>query len=146
MAGCSASASVIVPWRASSSDHPSTAPGTVTDRAPLDGMRAWPARTSASHDAARPVGPLAFSPCSRPSGSHTIANRSPPMPVIVGSTTARTAAAVTAASTALPPRRSTSRPADEASGWLVAIMPRRASDTERVPRGLPDGRSPGTVS
>src|SRR5712691_1758509 len=45
------------------------------------------------------------------------------MPVIDGSTTASTAAAVTAASIALPPSCSTLRPAADASGWLVAIMP-----------------------
>ena len=64
------------------------------------------------------------------------------MPVMLGSTTASTAAAVTAASTALPPSANVRRPAEEARAWLVAIMPRRAITTERVPRMLPDGRSP----
>ena len=45
------------------------------------------------------------------------------MPFIDGSTTASTAAAVTAASTALPPDCRTCSPAAEASDWLVAIMP-----------------------
>jgi hypothetical protein len=45
------------------------------------------------------------------------------MPVIIGSATLRTAAAVTAASIALPPRSRTARPAAVARGWLVAIMP-----------------------
>ena len=67
------------------------------------------------------------------------------MPVIAGSTTARTAAAVSAASTALPPRCSTSRPAAEASGWLVAIMPRRPVAIDLVPHLLPNGRSPAGV-
>lgn len=52
-----------------------------------------------------------------------MANMSPPMPVIIGSATLRTAAAVTAASIALPPRSSAAKPAAVASGWLVAIMP-----------------------
>ena len=65
------------------------------------------------------------------------------MPFIDGSTTARTAAAVTAASIALPPFCSTRRPAAEASDWLVAIMPWRPTAGERVPAMLPDGRSPG---
>ena len=72
-----------------------------------------------------------------------MANRSPPMPVIDGSTTASTAAAVTAASIALPPSCSTFSPALEASAWLVAIMPFRPSATERVAYGLAAGRSPG---
>src|SRR5262245_7536481 len=71
-----------------------------------------------------------------------MARRSPPMPVMLGSTTVRTAAAVTAASTALPPSHNTRRPAAEASAWLVAIMPRRPIATERVPWILPAGRSP----
>jgi hypothetical protein len=48
---------------------------------------------------------------------------SPPIPVIWGSTTLSTAAAVTAASMALPPRSRTLSPAAVASGWLVAIIP-----------------------
>src|SRR6185503_9582914 len=71
-----------------------------------------------------------------------MANRSPPAPFIVGSTTARTAAAVTAASIALPPDCSTRSPAAVASGWLVAMAPFLASTAERVPRVLPAGRSP----
>ena len=54
------------------------------------------------------------------------------MPVIEGSTTASTAAAVTAASIALPPSCRTFSPALEASDWLVAIIPCRAIATERV--------------
>ena len=53
------------------------------------------------------------------------------MPHIIGSTTFSTAAAVSAASTALPPSISTRSPAAEASGWLVAIIPFRASTGER---------------
>src|SRR4051812_43817403 len=71
-----------------------------------------------------------------------MANRSPPAPFIVGSTTESTAAAVTAASMALPPSCSTLSPAAVASGWLVAIAPLRAMTTERVPRVFPAGRSP----
>src|SRR5450759_5028178 len=65
------------------------------------------------------------------------------MPVIDGSTTASTAAAVTAASIALPPSCSTLSPAADASGWLVAIMPLRPMTTERVECVLTAGRSPG---
>ena len=65
------------------------------------------------------------------------------MPFIDGSTTASTAAAVTAASMALPPSCSTRRPAADASGWLVAIMPWRPTAGERVAAMWPKGRSPG---
>src|SRR5262245_19526313 len=57
--------------------------------------------------------------------------QSPPIPVMNGSTTPSTAALVTAASIALPPLRSISAPANEASGWLVHTMPSRPSTIER---------------
>src|SRR5687767_12542811 len=74
-----------------------------------------------------------------------MAKTSPPTPVMVGSTTARTHAAVTAASIALPPAWNTWRPAAEASGWLVAMTPFLPSTVDRVPRGFPAGRSPGSM-
>ena len=61
----------------------------------------------------------------------TMANMSPPIPVICGSTTFSTAAAVTAASIAFPPRCSTASPAAVASGWLVAMAPWGAYTVER---------------
>ena len=67
------------------------------------------------------------------------------MPFMSGSTTDRTAAAVIAASMALPPACMASRPAAEARAWLVAIIPFRATGAERVPRMFPAGRSPGTT-
>src|SRR2546429_7331667 len=80
----------------------------------------------------RPARPLEFKPYSlRSLADHTMANMSPPIPVIIGSATLSRAAAVTAASTALPPRWSTARPAAVASGWLVAIMPCGAYAVER---------------
>src|ERR1041385_4205408 len=47
---------------------------------------------------------------------------SPPIPVIIGSVTLSMAAIAIDASTSLPPRLSTSRPACEASGWLLATI------------------------
>ena len=47
------------------------------------------------------------------------------MPVDIGSTTHRTAAAQTAASAALPPALRQRRAASTARGWLVAAMPER---------------------
>ena len=61
--------------------------------------------------------PLALSPTSLCSfADHTMVNMSPPGPVIIGSTSPSTAAAVTAASMALPPCSSTANPAALAKG------------------------------
>jgi hypothetical protein len=51
---------------------------------------------------------------------------SPPMPVMCGSTTFSTAAAVTAASMALPPSSRVRSAAPVARGWLVAAAKRGA--------------------
>src|SRR3954470_21833387 len=56
------------------------------------------------------------------------------MPVMCGSITQSTAIAVTAASTALPPRRMTSMAASVASGCEVAAMPSPAITGERPGR------------
>ena len=56
-------------------------------------------------------------------GSQTIAKRSPPRPLAVGSIRPRQAFVAIAASTALPPFRSTSRPAWTASGCAAATIP-----------------------
>ena len=53
------------------------------------------------------------------------------MPVDIGSQTHSTAAAVTAASTALPPSSSTRSAARVASGWLVAAIAWAATAAER---------------
>src|SRR5438552_14346723 len=135
MAGARACASVTVPKRLSSASHPDSAPGTVTSSTLCCGIVACPFASSASRVMRLPARPLALSPYSlRSLADHTMANMSPPMPVIGGSTTFSTAAAVTAASTALPPRSSTARPAAVASGWLVAIMPCGAYTVERCAR------------
>src|SRR3954464_12450609 len=57
--------------------------------------------------------------------------QSPPIPVMCGSITPRTAAAVTAASAALPPPRRVSIAASVASGCEVAAMPSQAMTGER---------------
>ena len=62
------------------------------------------------------------------------------MPVMCGSVTLSTAAIAIAASHALPPRRSTSTPVCDASGWLVATMPWLARTTDR-PAGTPPNQS-----
>jgi hypothetical protein len=75
----------------------------------------------------------------------TIANRSPPRPVLPGSTTPNTAAAATAASIAFPPSSKIRNPAAVARGWLVATMPLRASTSERPWSRYPSGRVAGTA-
>ena len=52
-----------------------------------------------------------------------MANRSPPSPVLLGSTTASAAAPATAASAAVPPSCNIFSPACAAKGWLVATIP-----------------------
>src|SRR6266568_3324637 len=132
MAGASACARVIVPKLCSNASQPARAPGTVTSSTLSVGMVRWPRASTASRVMRRPARPLEFKPYSLWSfGDHTIANTSPPIPVIIGSVTFSTAAAVTAASMALPPCSSTARPAAVASGWLVAIMPCGAYTVER---------------
>lgn len=134
MAGASARASGIVPWARSSSAQPATDPGIVTVSGPCSGSVVTPRAASASASARAPARPLEFNAVRLPVfPSRTSAKRSPPTPVIVGSTTASVAAAVTAASTALPPSCRTWRPAADASGWLVAMTPCVARTGDRVP-------------
>src|SRR6185369_11986089 len=72
--------------------------------------------------------------------SQTRANRSLPMSFDPGCTTVSAMAVATAASTALPPLRSTASPALAASGWLVATAPRGANSGLR-PAGRDTGAS-----
>ena len=62
------------------------------------------------------------------------------MPVMFGSVTLSAAAIAIAASTALPPRLSTSRPICDASGWLDATIPFVERTTERPARN-PENQS-----
>src|SRR5256886_13096990 len=107
------------PYRACRSRHPAGAPGTVTGSQPSTGI---PLRGRRSRVSAAGERPEALSPHSRPP-SQTIANRSPPMSLEPGSTTASVMFFKDAATTALPPRRSAASPAEAASGWLVATTP-----------------------
>src|ERR1017187_4038744 len=61
-----------------------------------------------------------------------MAKRSPPMPLLSGSTTPSAALAAMAASMADPPRARICAPACEASVWLVATMPRPLMTIERA--------------
>jgi len=62
---------------------------------------------------------------------------SPPSPFIIGSTTPRTAAVASAASTALPPSARILNPACVASGELVATIPPEAKTDERRSKTSP---------
>src|SRR6266849_6182872 len=61
-----------------------------------------------------------------------MANRSPPIPLLIGSTTPSAALAAIAASIADPPRAKTCAPACEASVWLVATIPCREITIDRA--------------
>ncbi len=73
----------------------------------------------------------------RPSAWRSRKKPPPPRPELEGSTTAKAALTATAASKALPPARSTSKPASVASGWALAIAaspgeaPRAGARTSR---------------
>src|SRR5439155_4840274 len=100
--------------------QPATAPGTVIGSGPRIAMVAS-ARATASGSAeagARPLDPTARV---SPSGRCTRAKRSPPTPHMCGYATAKTVAARSAASTALPPSSNAAAPARVASSCGVAI-------------------------
>src|SRR5690348_9246883 len=75
-----------------------------------------------------------------------MANRSPPTPLPVGSISPIVALAAMAASTAVPPRLSTSSATWLTSGWLVAAMPCVAMTSERVGIREPLGLGPGSAA
>ena len=107
------------PNRAWSAIHPSTHPGTVTDRtSSLNGIADKPSARIAAGSAPEPARPLAFSATTSlapdRSSRWTMANRSPPMPQRCGAVTASTAFVAIAASTALPPSWNAATPADVA--------------------------------
>ena len=119
MAGSNSVSNESEPNRSDSSTHAETAPGVVTPPQPIVGMLLSPAKRERSNAAGDL--PEALSPCSPPP-AHTSANASAPIPLLVGSRTVSATAVATAASMALPPRRSMSSPACAASGWLVATQ------------------------
>src|SRR6266508_3510905 len=145
IAGARTSARPRRPKRPCSATQPSTAPGTVTVWIPAAGIRVRPARVSRSMLAAAGAQPLAFRPCSLPvAPSCTMANRSPPIPHIIGATTPITALAAIAASAACPPRARIAAPAAAASGCSAATIPPRVITTERPWERSNDSRSPTT--
>ncbi len=100
---------------------------------PVCGMRVMPRARSAAIESAAGAGPLPLRPCTAPvEASCTIANRSPPMPFIIGATAPMTALAAMAASTAWPPRASTEAPACDASGCSLATTPPVVMTIERA--------------
>src|SRR5258708_30134361 len=113
-----------VPKRSRRRPHASTVPGTVTVRMPRSGISSWPRDRTASMVASSPERPAPISPTGAvaPAGQ-TIAIRSPPIDVMCGYTTQRTAFAAITASTALPPSRSTCAPTSDAVLCGVAMTP-----------------------
>lgn len=100
----------------------------MTESQPVSGMWARPLKRSGVQAAGERPDPLRPWRCSP---VQTIAKASPPMPFEVGSTTVSAMAAARAASTALPPSWSISRPACAARGWLVATTFRAKTGTRR---------------
>src|SRR5690348_14248665 len=120
IAGSSKSAKGSLPKRCDKAIQLPTAPGTVAESKPrLGGVAASPyflLKYSGVHAAG--AGPDELRPCNC-LPSHRIANESLPSPLLHGSHSVITAAAATAASTALPPFQSTRKPACAASGCEV---------------------------
>src|SRR5579885_635513 len=113
--------------------QPDTQPGTVTEWMPSRGMEERPRDFRKEMFSPAGAQPLPLRPVSVPVlASQQMANRSPPMPLLIGSTTPRVALAAMAASTAEPPRASTCAPACEASVWLVAAIPIGVMTMERA--------------
>ena len=142
MAGASTSAIFSLPNFLCSSNQPSTQPGTLTGSGPNDGMALRPfsfryASVNDFGDLPDALSPWSFCVLA----SQTMANKSPPTPLPVGSIRPRQALAAMAASTAEPPRFSTSSPTCVASGWLVQTMPFWAITSERVANARPVTRS-----
>src|SRR6187399_1348816 len=145
IAGASTSLMGNLPNFAWSSNQASTAPGTDTGSGPVGGMVAEFSFLSSARRALseRDFGerPLPLRPRSFwVFASQTMANKSPPTPLLIGSMSPRAALAAIAASTAVPPRLSTSSATWLASGWLVAAMPCVAMTSERVGTSDPLGR------
>ena len=106
-----------------SATRPSTQPGTVTARtSSWKGIATAPLARRRSGSAPEPARPEALSTSGVAPDRATAAKRSPPRPHMCGEVTAITAAAATAASTALPPRSSIATPA-LAARWLAAATP-----------------------
>src|SRR5438094_916872 len=132
MLGASSSLNDLVPNFRRSSSQPSTQPGTDQLSGPVVGISLYPLSLknwTLLFSGARPQAFRPYNFCVL--ASHTMANRSPPMPHDIGSIRPIAALVAIAASTALPPLLSTSRPTCAASGWLVATMPLAATVTDR---------------
>src|SRR5688572_23366128 len=147
MAGCSRSFIGSLPNLPCSSNQPSTVPGTDTGKGPRGGILSTFSLRNSSRNFSSvsdfgerplPLRPYSFFVFA----SQTMANRSPPTPLPVGSMSPIVAFAAMAASTAVPPRLSTSRATWLTSGWLVAAMPCMAMTSERVGTSEPLGRDP----
>ena len=128
MASSNKSANGRRPARCDSRRQAAGAPGTVAASQPVIGIVLRPAkRAGVQAIGARPL-PLSASTGAPSPGIATRANRSPPTPLLTGSTTVNVMAAANAASTALPPRCSAASPACAASGCEVVTIARPATE------------------
>src|SRR5881392_1114646 len=137
IAGSIRSAKGNLPKRCDSATQLATAPGMVTESMPrLGGVAASP-YFFRKYSGVHPAGavPDELRPCSC-LPSHRIANESLPRPLLHGSHSVITAAAATAASTALPPLRSMCKPACAASGCEVETTLRANTGTRMDGYGL----------
>src|SRR5262249_11010570 len=130
-AGSSSSASGRVPYSRLRVHQASTAPGIVT--ACGVGTSICVILRSRNHSSLAFPGarPEPFSATGNAPPFEYMTKQSPPMPVLCGSTTHCTATAAIAASTALPPARSTSSAVRVARGAEVAAMPFDATIADR---------------
>src|SRR5215831_3893844 len=109
----------------------STAPGTVTACGLGIGISRNPRSTYHSTFAFAGARPEPFNATGGPPFGEYSTKQSPPMPVLCGSATHCTATAAIAASTALPPERSTSSAVNVANWFEVAAMPLAATAADR---------------
>src|ERR1051325_10888317 len=145
MAGTSSSFQGSRPNLRCASYIPATVPGTPTERWPVsDELIALPAVSTYMSRVAR-VGAVSrkSSAPTVPSCIRVTMNPPPPMLPATGWTTASANATATAASTALPPRRSTSTPTSLARGCDVTTM--ACSPVTGATRGRQAGRNEGTT-
>ncbi len=115
---------MVVPKRLSASSHPITAPGTETERIPVPGTVLSPFSEKKAGVARLPARPDPLSATTFPVFAMRMRRKlSPPTPFMCGRTTARTPAIAIAASTALPPCRSTLAPVAVARAWSEVTAP-----------------------
>ena len=130
----------MVPKRSASVNQPATAPGMDTLAGWSLGITSCPSDRIVAADTFEPAHPDALSAAGRGSPGRQIkANRSPPIPHVSGATAPWTAFAAIAASTALPPRESTSIAVIDVRTWGLATAPPNPRASPRPVVNMTDG-------